>query len=704
MKNTSVSRFWAIAILVSVPLAVLAWHGLALCARPAHLKEIVEELGSVREFSNNLAPNHSGTQLFFVENTEHGHGAYLGDTADGRRTLLFEEINLGAGYGANGERFLAWANDDSCFAYVRQNHGKELVIADGKTGATQGVVRIDLDIASAVWLGTSSLVVADNKQVLRIIKQFNGQWLHPLPFKYFRDSRNKAMKSPIQQLTARSPNAVVWRQDGKVWQCGVESDRPENILGRGTTATMDNGLDNTGFTLYELGYNASAPKTGLPVHGTVFASQSASNHLYAMAPDYTIPNVLLVDTNLSSASLKLKKPAVVNQLSILNSAGHGPMTMAYVIQHLDGTTDSGEFISPNWHFNTNAAFVAGGRYGDYPNGFDAVKTSFPRLFAVDVTVAHSNSPVTKIDFSCSPGPGHAAIFAVSGATNGHFTPLLVTGYNADVIQEAIPAEELAQAERNYLGAASSDDKKHPRFVVQSLYGQAPGIWEYTPGNSEPRCVIPNLEKRNRYTADAPIETGQVTNASGEKLTYYLLAPVHAAPNIKHPFVLAILGINEMGFAWSHNHEALANCGAYFVSVDRRGRDAIRWSEDALTVFRALSAQLPVDTNHVFLYADSAGTGAAYALLHDQPDLWRGAILFSPGGPPDPADIRGKRIFLDCGGADRNLPAHVTAFQDAAALQGSPITLLIHPGLGHVLRMPRLERERMREALILFGTK
>jgi hypothetical protein len=36
--------------------------------------------------------------------------------------------------------------------------------------------------------------------------------------------------------------------------------------------------------------------------------------------------------------------------------------------------------------------------------------------------------------------------------------------------------------------------------------------------------------------------------------------------------------------------------------------------------------------------------------------------------------------------------------------GTPVTLLIHPGLKHYFRIPQLERERMREALILFGAR
>jgi hypothetical protein len=96
----------------------------------------------------------------------------------------------------------------------------------------------------------------------------------------------------------------------------------------------------------------------------------------------------------------------------------------------------------------------------------------------------------------------------------------------------------------------------------------------------------------------------------------------------------------------------------------------------------------------------------YELLERSPKLWRGAILFSPTHFPDPSHVPGLRMFVDNGGADPNFgKAGMKVpmdFQDNAAKAGIPVTLLIHPGLGHTFRMPVGERERMREALIFLG--
>jgi hypothetical protein len=263
---------------------------------------------------------------------------------------------------------------------------------------------------------------------------------------------------------------------------------------------------------------------------------------------------------------------------------------------------------------------------------------------------------------------------------------------------------LTKAEYDYLDQNQNSARKRPRFVIESLYDQPPGIWEHDPDSPVPRCVVPNVDKPFNYVQNAPMEQGIVTNASGERLTYYLLDPVHGTGKAGHPLVLAILGINEMGFSWSHNYEAFANCGAYFLSVDRRGRDYSQWGDDALTVYQVLASKLAINTNRVYLYADSAGVDSVYSLLYENPKLWRGAIIFSPGNLPDPAQVKNQRLFFDCGGHDGDLGERAIRFQDEAAKAGIPVTLLIHPGLEHYFRIPQLERVRMREAVMFFCGK
>jgi hypothetical protein len=63
-----------------------------------------------------------------------------------------------------------------------------------------------------------------------------------------------------------------------------------------TTATMDAGTANTGFSWYETGYNPSATTTGLPTAGTTLTNLSALDHVYTLPAAYTNNNAVLVDT------------------------------------------------------------------------------------------------------------------------------------------------------------------------------------------------------------------------------------------------------------------------------------------------------------------------------------------------------------------------------------------------------------------------
>jgi hypothetical protein len=265
-----------------------------------------------------------------------------------------------------------------------------------------------------------------------------------------------------------------------------------------------------------------------------------------------------------------------------------------------------------------------------------------------------------------------------------------------------PATEIQwQDQVRYLAAG-----KDAVYVVSSLNDQPPGIWKCDVASGAIECVVPNVEKPFRYVLNSHIAVEAITNGTGEKLTCYLLAPAHQTGRPKHPLVIGILGNQEMGFTWSANHEAIANCGAYFVSVDRQQRAYSKWADDAFAAYEALIKRPEIDANKVYLYGDSAGTSTVYELLERNPKLWRGVILFSPTRFPDPSHFPSLRIFIDNGGADPNFGQQGMKvpmdFQDNAAQVGIPVTLIIHPGLGHIFRMPAGERERMREALIFLG--
>jgi hypothetical protein len=244
----------------------------------------------------------------------------------------------------------------------------------------------------------------------------------------------------------------------------VESNFTYRVSQNCVTATMDAGPQLGGNTWYEMGLDVAYPNTGLPHAGSLLTSVTQSDHSYRLAPSWFSNNVLFIgdyDTNyvsegpgFNSAGVTPTTPAAYTALSVLTSAGNGPVVMSVAVSHADGTTDSSatSMSSPDW-FNSVASssnlspaailvYVAGGRVQPVNGGFNNVpSTTQMDLWSVDLPLANTTSPVTNITFTYSSG-GRCAIFAISGSTAaggvGPFTPVAfsATNYNADVVVEA----------------------------------------------------------------------------------------------------------------------------------------------------------------------------------------------------------------------------------------------------------------------------
>jgi predicted alpha-1,6-mannanase (GH76 family) len=217
----------------------------------------------------------------------------------------------------------------------------------------------------------------------------------------------------------------------------VENTAPAPVVAGGyTTASMDNGLANSGYSWYEQGYNTANPTTGLPAAGAIFTHQNAPDHQYQMAPNYASNNAVLLDAVLTAATLSLTTPLAFSRLSILESGGHNGVIFDYTIHHQDGTTENGSGSIPDWFNGVSPAWTANGRVDVGTFAFDNVNNNNPRLYALDVNLVNTSSPVASIDFNFVSGTGHGAIMALSGSTGGNFGPIAFTGYNRDIVVEA----------------------------------------------------------------------------------------------------------------------------------------------------------------------------------------------------------------------------------------------------------------------------
>jgi hypothetical protein len=204
-----------------------------------------------------------------------------------------------------------------------------------------------------------------------------------------------------------------------------------------TTASMDGGTANTGFSWYERGYHPIWTSSGLPIAGSTFTSDVAG-HDYLLAPSYKSNNAVMIDGTLTTATLTLTSPAAFSRLSFLASAGNGPGVVQFTIHHQNATVETGTFNCPDWLSSASEAYIASGRVDVNAFTMDGGTFIYPVLFSRDVSLANTTNPVIQIDFTFVSGAAHNAIFAVSGSTNqvDPFSPIVVTGFNVDLVVES----------------------------------------------------------------------------------------------------------------------------------------------------------------------------------------------------------------------------------------------------------------------------
>jgi len=217
----------------------------------------------------------------------------------------------------------------------------------------------------------------------------------------------------------------------------VEKTAPPPIVPV-TTASMDTGTANTGFSWFEKGYHTLAPSSGLPTSGSVIVSDALADHSYRFAPSYKTNNAVLIDVALTNAALMLATPSKCARLSFLLASGNGAGVVRATIHHQDSTSQISTNSCPDWMTSVGEAFFASGRVDVNQFVFNSVSTTVPTMFGRDVILSNTNSPVTSVEFSYVGGAAHVAIFAVSGSTNlvDPFDPINATGFNADLVVEA----------------------------------------------------------------------------------------------------------------------------------------------------------------------------------------------------------------------------------------------------------------------------
>ncbi|HKI68362.1 MAG TPA: hypothetical protein VKA67_02150, partial [Verrucomicrobiae bacterium] len=226
-------------------LFVLGWRGLVVVAR--HLKEppVVRELCGVRQFAQDLTPNHANTRLVFCEDTQEGVGIYFCDTDGGKPRLLCEQKEKGI----RGRRFsmLGWAPDDSLFAcaWPDNPHDQEFIlIFDGRTGKLLDKIGADPSLEQLAWLSPGAFAYSAAGTSVRVVeRQGGGSWVHK---RYFGN-----VATNLDNFVAVPPDSVAWRDRNAIWRLNLDSGKPEKIWEATTNRLVEftTATDGSGFLL-----------------------------------------------------------------------------------------------------------------------------------------------------------------------------------------------------------------------------------------------------------------------------------------------------------------------------------------------------------------------------------------------------------------------------------------------------------------------
>jgi len=224
--------------------------------------------------------------------------------------------------------------------------------------------------------------------------------------------------NPIPVTGGYNADVVVEASAGPATDAGNLAAAPLKTF---TTATMDNGTNNTGNTWYEQGYTKYFPQTGLPPAGSILVSTNLPDHSYQLAPSYTQPNAIYADSNSPAAKITFATPAAYSGLSFLTADGNGPVTIGVAVTHQDGATETNYLNSQDWFNGTPAAYTANGRIDLDTGVLNSLNGGNPRLYEEQIVLADSASPVTEATLlwttQNSPSPASRfVVLAVSGTT------------------------------------------------------------------------------------------------------------------------------------------------------------------------------------------------------------------------------------------------------------------------------------------------
>jgi len=236
------------------------------------------------------------------------------------------------------------------------------------------------------------------------------------------------------------------------------------------------------------------------------------------------------------------------------------------------------------------------------------------------------------------------------------------------------------------------------FVTGSQTFGPPSIWRCDVKKGAIDEVVAAAEKDvARSEVIQPLK-GNIEFPDGTFASYYMLPPRNFDHKKKYPVVID--GPTES--RWQAHSQLIANSGAYYISVNRRGlasSDRLETAKaDIWAVYQSLLHKPNIDPHQIYLNGFSHSTSVVSALLKEHPGAWKGAMLMSPGVLPEinekTADF--PKILISFGDEDiSSRSSGVYRFEDQACAKLVDIKIVMHKDEGHIFLSNSATRERMK---------
>jgi hypothetical protein len=230
------------------------------------------------------------------------------------------------------------------------------------------------------------------------------------------------------------------------------------------------------------------------------------------------------------------------------------------------------------------------------------------------------------------------------------------------------------------------------YVLGDEPGEAPGIWDCNIRLGQSRLVMSDLEQPLKHVKITGATPQVFTNSTGSQGRYFVSEPISIVTGRKYPLIIG----QDPHLWWEPLTQVAANGGCYCVLIDRPSwwENLDNFKDDVLRVYEIMAKNPNVDIKHVYLYGTSAETPHVCELLAEKPDLWNGAILFSPVATPDVSRVRISKLLLVGGTSDGDIVKELTDYQDNAAQAGFSVTLDFLKDAAHVAKTKRAVSERL----------